>query len=211
MSDVGVASERFGILTVCTGNICRSPLAEYLLREGLDRWKVVDVSSAGTGALVGHAMTDQTIAIAQAFGATAPDRHRARMLETDHLRKANLVIALTREHRRDIVGMLPRGSRHTFTLRELARLLAAVQVADLETVAGLPLGDTLGRFEELVHVAASLRGYVAPPDDELDDDVIDPYRRGEEIYELSAAQLVPAVRTILERFELAATITPGQV
>ena len=211
MSDIAVAPERFSVLTVCTGNICRSPLAEYLLREGLSRWQEVDVSSAGTGALVGHAMTDQTIAIAQRYGATEPDRHRARLLETEYLRNASLVIALTREHRREIVGMLPRGSRHTFTLRELARLLAAIQVSDLETLAGLPLEDTAGRFEELVQVAASLRGYVAPPADALDDDVVDPYRRGDDIYELSAAQLVPAVRTILERFELAATITPGQV
>ncbi len=42
----------FKILTVCTGNICRSPLAEGLLRKVL-RGLPVEVSSAGTGALVG--------------------------------------------------------------------------------------------------------------------------------------------------------------
>ena len=211
MSQVAPASERFRILTVCTGNICRSPLAEYLLREGLERWRIVDVSSAGTGALEGQGMTVQTLAIAHEHGVLAPEQHRARTLNMENLRDANLVIALTRSHRSEIVSMLPRGARHTFTLRELARLLGAVQPADLAAVAGLPEGDTVARFDELVYAAASKRGYVAPPEVELDDDVIDPYRRGDEIYELSAAQLIPAVRTVLERFELAATITPGQV
>jgi protein-tyrosine phosphatase len=205
------ASRRFAILTVCTGNICRSPLAEYLLREGLERWGVVDLASAGTGALVGSSMTPQTLAIAHEHGASDPERHRARDLAVEHLRSVDLAIALTRAHRSEIVAMLPRGSRRTFTLREFARLLNAIQPSDLGTVAALPLSDTAGRFAELVDVAASLRGFVAPPDDELDDDVVDPYRRGDEVYRLSASQLVPAVDAILSRFEMAATITPSGV
>ncbi|MDX9839346.1 MAG: low molecular weight phosphotyrosine protein phosphatase, partial [Azoarcus sp.] len=43
------------ILTVCTGNICRSPLAEFLLRERLGAaGKKAEVRSAGIGALIGH-------------------------------------------------------------------------------------------------------------------------------------------------------------
>lgn len=199
---------RFSILTVCTGNICRSPLTESLLRVGLSQWNVVDVASAGTGALVGHPMTEETIAIAHELGVSDPERHRARALVTEDLRDTGLVLALTRAHRREIVGMLPRGSRHTFTLRELARLLGAVQAADLKSVAALPPENTVERFSELIDVAASLRGYVKPPENDLDDDVVDPYRRGVEVYRQSAAQLVPATETILRSFQLAANITP---
>jgi len=198
---------RFRILTVCTGNICRSPLAEYLLRKGLERWDVVDVASSGTGALVGHSMTDQTIAIAHQHGVPDPERHRARALVVEHLRHADLVLALSREHRSEIVSLLPRGSRHTFTVRELARLLEAVQAADLAAVAALPLADTAARFSELVHAAAALRGYVTPPENEVDDDVIDPYRRGDDVYQQTVEQLVPAIDVILDRFKLAAAIT----
>lgn len=197
---------RFRVLTVCTGNICRSPLAEYLLRKGLERWDVVDVASSGTGALVGHSMTDQTIAIAHQHGVPDPERHRARALVVEHLRHADLVLALSREHRSEIVSLLPRGSRHTFTVRELARLLEAVQAADLAAVAALPLADTAARFSELVHTAAALRGYVTPPENELDDDVIDPYRRGDDVYQQTVEQLVPAIDVILDRFKLAAAI-----
>ena len=202
---------RFSIVTVCTGNICRSPLAEHLLRQGLESWKVVDVSSAGTGALVGQPMTDQTIAIAHEHGAPDPEQHRARALVVDYLRDANLVIALTRAHRAEIVAMLPRGSRRTFTLRELARLLAAVAPADLAAVAALPADDIVGRFAELIDAAAALRGYVLPPEDELDDDVVDPYRRSDDVYRQSADQLVPAVETILSSFATAAAVRAGQV
>jgi protein-tyrosine phosphatase len=199
---------RFNILTVCTGNICRSPLAEHLLRRGFSGYASVDVSSAGTRALVGEPMTPQIIAIAHEHGVPAPEQHRARDLSVDHLREADLVIALTRAHRSEVATLLPRGSRHTFTLRELARLLDAVQPTDLETIASLPLGDTSGRFRQLVDVAAALRGHVAPPDHELDDDVVDPYRRGDETYSLTAAQLVPAVDSIVRSFTRAASATP---
>jgi protein-tyrosine phosphatase len=198
---------RFTILTVCTGNICRSPLAEHLLRQGLLEYSTVDVSSAGTSALVGDSMTSQIISIAHEHGVPAPEQHRARDLTVDHLREADLVIALSRAHRSEIAALLPRGSRHTFTLRELARLLIALQPSDLATVALLPIGDTAGRFRELIDAAAALRGHVPPPEHELDDDVTDPYRRGDETYNLMAAQLVPAVESVVGAFALAASAT----
>ena len=51
------------ILVICTGNICRSPIAERIFRKEMPR-KIID--SAGTGALVGHPADDAAIRIAQA-------------------------------------------------------------------------------------------------------------------------------------------------
>jgi protein-tyrosine phosphatase len=202
---------RFSILTVCTGNICRSPLAEHLLRDGLKAYPAIELASAGTHALVGEPMTAETIAIAHEHGVQVPEQHRARDLTVEQLHGADLVIALTRAHRSEIVAMMPRGSRHTFTLRELARLLDAVRASDLGTVAELPLDASAERFRKLVDAAASMRGHIAPPDNELDDDVIDPYRRGDEIYRLATAQLLPAVASIVDSFELAASATPDSL
>jgi protein-tyrosine phosphatase len=212
MSEVGaVAESRFTILTVCTGNICRSPLAEHLLRTGLRRLPSVQIGSAGTGALVGRPMTDQTIAIAHEHGVSGAEEHRARALNVDQVRDADLVIALTRAHRAEIVSMLPRASRRIFTLREFARLLDAIQEADLDVIAAHAPEDTVGRLAELVDSAASLRGFVAPPVNELDDDVVDPYRRDDSVYREAEAQLVPAVSTILRHFESAANATAVEV
>ena len=95
----------FTILTVCTGNICRSPLVEMLLRKVLHGLPVV-VHSAGTQALVGRPMTEQNCIIAEELGVQQVDDHRARLLKTDYLREADLVLVLTREHRA-AVGATP--------------------------------------------------------------------------------------------------------
>ena len=199
----------FHILTVCTGNICRSPMAEQLLRAGLARWSEVTVASAGTHALIGHAMTEQAQGLSLRLGGQRPEDHLARQLDAHHVRDADLVIALAREHRRGVVELLPRASRRTFTLREFARLVADVTDEDLAGAAALEVTDRQGRFAELVQVAASRRGLVVPPDNAADDDVDDPYRRDSTVYEASAAQVVPAVEAILGTFARAATIVQG--
>ncbi|KQV25461.1 low molecular weight phosphatase family protein [Yonghaparkia sp. Root332] len=185
----------FTILTVCTGNICRSPLAEQLLRSGLGRIPGVRVRSAGTGALVGEAMTEQARALSRRFAGEGADVHLARQVSQAELRSADLVLGATREHRRAVVELLPRASRHTFTIREFARLAEVLDDADLRELAASPT-DPGERLRLLVELAATKRGIAVPPEQPEDDDVIDPYRRSDEVYEESAAQLVPAVQSI---------------
>ncbi|MDO8337999.1 MAG: low molecular weight phosphatase family protein [Microcella sp.] len=186
----------FTILTVCTGNICRSPLAEQLLRSGLGSVPGVRVRSAGSGALVGETMTEQAQALSRRFAGEGADVHLARQLSKEELRSADLVLGATREHRRAAVELLPRASRHTFTIREFARLAEALDDSDLRELTAAPSGpgDRLRLFVEL---AATKRGIAVPPEEPEDDDIIDPYRRSDEVYEESAAQLVPAVQSII--------------
>ena len=198
----------FSILAVCTGNICRSPLTQQLLEAGLAEYPDIDVSSAGTGALVGHHMPDQAQMLARDLGVSAPESHIAQALTVEALRSAGLVIALAREHRRAIVEMLPRGARHTFTLRELARLIADVGDEDFAELQTLAPDDTAGRLRELVEVAASRRGQVPPPESPEDDDVIDPFRRGDEVYTESAAQILPAIKVLIAQIHRATS--PGR-
>ncbi|NLA65189.1 MAG: hypothetical protein GX862_04550 [Leucobacter sp.] len=75
----------FTILTVCTGNICRSPLSEGLLRMVLAGLPVV-VHSAGASAMVGHSMTEPNRVIAAGLGVTDADVHVARQLTLEQLR-----------------------------------------------------------------------------------------------------------------------------
>ena len=53
------------ILVVCTGNICRSPIAERFLRHALPGMKI---DSAGTGALIGHEADESAVKIAALHG-----------------------------------------------------------------------------------------------------------------------------------------------
>ena len=111
------------------------------------------------------------------------------------MRDADLVLALSREHRRAVVELVPAATRRTFTLREFARLSSSVTDADLDDAASpLNNGGVRGRLQDAVVAAASLRGVVPPFDSPDDADVIDPYRRSLDVYEASAAQVVPAVQ-----------------
>ena len=76
----------FAIVTICTGNICRSPLAEVLLRERLSGVGVV-VRSAGTHALTGHGMSPEAQELAVRLGGdpSAAAAHRGRLLDEELL------------------------------------------------------------------------------------------------------------------------------
>jgi len=156
--------------------------------------------------MVGKPMTDQAQALSGEFGGAGAEAHRARDLTEAQLGDADLVLALSREHRRAIVQLYPRGIRHTFTLREFARLVAGILDEDLERAARLDARDLVGRLNELVEVAASRRGLVEPPDSLDDDSVIDPYRQTDEVYRRSAEQLVPAVNIVLSQFAHSAEV-----
>lgn len=199
----------FAILTVCTGNICRSPLAEQLLRTALSELSDVTVSSAGTGALVGHPMTDQAQAFSLDLGGTNPSAHRARDLTAQLVNDSDLVLGLSREHRRGAVELVPRASRRVFALQEFARLAAGVTADDLDGAASLDPRDVGGRLAELVDVVASRRGYVEAPESPEDDDVVDPYRRSDEVYRKSASQITPALDILTAKFALALTVGVG--
>ena len=193
----------FSILTVCSGNICRSPLAEQLLAAGLSAWPQVTVASAGTIGLTGQPMPEQAAALSRQFGGD-PSMHVARELAPEHLTSADLVFAMSREHRRAIAELAPRAIRYTFTIREFARLTAHITESDLDEAAALPAGDVTARFQTLVPLAASQRADVPPAVNAEDDDVVDPYRRTDEIYAESARQLVPAIEHVVSLFARAA-------
>jgi protein-tyrosine phosphatase len=164
----------FRILLVCTGNICRSPMAEHLLREGLRArlGQAADqfaVASAGTFGLSDRPMEPFALD-------TLRDRHgidgsafRARALADHMVREADLVLTATRDHRAAAVTLHPRAARKTFTIREFDRLLSVVDPDSL------PIGDPVLRAHALVRAAAGQRGLVRP-DKPGDDDITDPYR-----------------------------------
>lgn len=187
----------FHILTVCTGNICRSPLAEVMLRKSLQGTPTI-VKSAGTHAHVGDPMTEPNQQIAADHGIVDGLDHVASQLTSEDLEWADLILALSREHRREIAELLPRAIRKTYTLREFGRLARNVS----ETVQTDELPDAGARLRSLVNAMGQLRGTIPPLEEPADDDVVDPYRQSGEVYAESANQIVPAVNataTIIRR------------
>jgi protein-tyrosine-phosphatase len=102
------------VLFVCTGNICRSPMAAAIARDLLAAAgsSDVEVSSAGTQALAGNGATGLAIAIAEEHGLDLLG-HRARQLTPELVAGADLVVGMTREHT-EAAGRL--GARRAVTL-----------------------------------------------------------------------------------------------
>lgn len=192
----------FSVLTVCTGNICRSPLAEQILRARLADVTALEFASAGTYAGEGDAMPTQASALSVRFGG-APEAHRARYLTEPIVAASDLVFAMARSHRREIVELVPRKVGVTFTLREFARLSAGLGDAEIAAVAARA-GTVRAGLAEVVALVASRKGQIGPPATTEDDDVIDPYRRSDSTYERSAAQLVPAAEEVARVLRIAA-------
>src|SRR5467141_2337045 len=89
-----------GILLVCTGNICRSPLAEALLRRTLEQRGVdgVSVTSAGTGAWDGAPASEGAYLVGLERGLDLSG-HRARLLTRELVVEADLILTMARHHR----------------------------------------------------------------------------------------------------------------
>ncbi len=97
---------------VCTGNICRSPIAEKVFAAELERAGLADgvrVTSAGTGGWhVGSPADDRAAAVLRSEG--YPAEHRARQIDSDLL-SADLIVALDNTHRRALQSKVPEPER----------------------------------------------------------------------------------------------------
>lgn len=99
------------ILIVCTGNICRSPVAEYLLRHQLDG-SGPRIESAGLNAMAGHPMDPTALELLAQQGIDS-ESHRGRQLTTGLLRHADLILGMEYGHVAAIKRMAPEVSGKT--------------------------------------------------------------------------------------------------
>jgi len=177
----------FRILAICSGNVCRSPLVELLLKRAFDERPDFVVESAGTIARPGQHMTGEMIAVATRYGITADMAlaHKASRLTEVAVEEADLVLGLTKEHRAGALQLFPAAVRRTFTLKEFARLAASLEVNEV-----LPVGSA-----DLVALAAQRRTEY-PATDPAGDDVDDPIGRSQEVYDRVGAEVADAVRTV---------------
>jgi protein-tyrosine phosphatase len=190
------------ILTVCTGNICRSPVAERLLQAGLEQVLPggFEVRSAGTRALVGDPVQPLSADIIHTFGGTA-EGFAARQLSGKILRNVDLVLTMTSGHRGEVLQLDASLLKRTFTIREFARMLDVLEEREGQAPQGAGLnGERLAAntklWRKLPARAASVRHLALAPD-AADNDVVDPYRRSADYYRQMEDELAPSIISIL--------------
>ena len=115
------------VLVVCTGNVCRSPVAEGLLRAAMQMrfgGSAPTIASAGVAGWKGSKADPHSIEALAERGIDISS-HRGRRLSHEDLADAAVVIAMAYGHRDAVVTLAPEAIDRTFTLKELVRLLEA--------------------------------------------------------------------------------------
>ena len=110
------------ILFICTGNICRSPLAEGLFRHATKGRGEYRVLSAGVGAVDGLPPSDNSVRAIRELGLDI-SHQRSRMLTAELVRQADFIFGMTHSHVDAIVLLYPQAAEKTFLLREFDETL----------------------------------------------------------------------------------------
>jgi protein-tyrosine phosphatase len=181
----------FTVLFVCTGNICRSPMAERVFRARLDPALPVRTTSAGTSGLTGWEM-DAPSAIALREVGGDPEGHCAQRLSRHLIDDADLVLTAECVHRDAIARFDPSAAERAFTLREFGHF-----------------GDCLNRLSEptpdalrarVAHLA--VRRAAAPPLPHRLADIGDPYGAHMTLVRACARQVAVAVDAAIDALGL---------
>ena len=106
------------ILFVCTGNSCRSVMAEELMRRYLkELGKDISVSSAGVSAIDGLSPTQETVNVMKDEGLDV-SAHRATRITEELIKKADLILVMEESHKRIVTSMVPEAAGKTLLLKE---------------------------------------------------------------------------------------------
>ena len=196
----------FTVLHVCMGNICRSPMAERLLsleiRTRLDRLPAGSPAVAGEDLLFSHSAGTGGWHAGEEMNPPAARQVRqrggdvsgfaARRLRSDQIDAADLVLTATADQQEYVLALRPDAAERTFVLGEFGRLLA---IADAEALPpARPTPEAVyARGVALVEAVAAARAGASPlPDDDLDD----PWGRGDQCFLRIADEIVETVQPL---------------
>ncbi len=187
------------ILFVCTGNTCRSPLAEGLFRdmaskEGLD----VEVRSAGVSALDGWPVSENTLKILEEKGIS--EKMSSNAISEQWVDWADVILTMTVSHKRNVIGRFPQAVEKTFTLKEYVEDDAAVlaNIAEIERLyterelkKALDQKMTEEEQARLTELENSLPNY----------DIVDPFGGSLDTYRKCSEEIEQSLRKLVSKLK----------
>jgi len=123
------------ILFVCTGNVCRSPMAEALFRKAVQDRPGFRAVSAGLGAINGQPPSTNAVRAMTELGVSL-DGFRSRMLTADLVQEADYIFGMTRGHVEGITLLYPQAAEKTFLLREFDETLGPYEKDIADPIGG---------------------------------------------------------------------------
>lgn len=187
------------ILFVCTGNTCRSPMAEGLLRQmAKQRGLALDVRSAGVAATPGMPMSRHAQAVLHDH--QIDDRITSSALDRGLIEWADLILTLTGSHKSHVLRTFPDAYDRTHTLKEYVEDDPDV-LGDLEELDSLSASVELSRaLGETVET--SLRQRMIELRQRIPMfDISDPFGGSRDDYEATAAEIRTALDRLLDKLE----------
>jgi protein arginine phosphatase len=187
------------ILFVCTGNTCRSPLAEGLLRMMLHKEQIeAEVRSAGVAAMHGGPISRNSSSLLKNSGfhgtiqSTALTRREAEW--------ADLILSMTVSHKRAVIQQFPNAVEKTFTLKEFVeddpRVLEALEErerleADMQVKAALSQTITSEERNRIMQLEKQIPNY----------DISDPFGGPMEVYQRTAAEIEQSLHKLITKLK----------
>jgi protein-tyrosine-phosphatase len=187
------------ILFVCTGNTCRSPMAEGFMRKlAKERGIPVEVRSAGVAAMDGMSMSRHAEAVLRDH--QIQDQITSSSLRADVLEWADLVLTLTGSHKQNVLARFPAAAGKVYTLKEYAendkRILDDLEELD-RLYASIEIRRSLGEsidssdYERLIEMQQRMPSF----------DIVDPFGGTRDDYEIAAADIRSALEKLLDKLE----------
>jgi glycine hydroxymethyltransferase len=146
------------ILFVCTGNICRSPMAEGLFRHAVKGRGDYQVFSAGVGAVEGLPPSENAVLALRQLGIDIT-KQRSRMLSSELVQKADFIFGMTHSHVDAILLLYPQAAEKTFLLREFDETLDRFE-NDIPDPIGGPLSTYMECRDQIEQGIASMLKFI---------------------------------------------------
>lgn len=144
--DVDRITQRKTVLFVCTGNSCRSVMAEYILKAMTAGRCDVEVYSAGTGVFLQSTASAETIMSLKKMGIDAT-AHQSQPVNNVLLHKSDLILVMTRRHRQQVLERVPEVEKRVYLLKEFVNVPIATE-ADMDIPD--PMGKTHQDYEDCI-------------------------------------------------------------
>jgi len=144
LSDIQKTLKQKVVLFVCTGNSCRSVMAEYLLKKELKNREDIEILSAGTSVFVSMGASADTISVLRQEGIDC-SHHRAQPINRVLLKKADLIFVMTRAHREQIIQKEPSIQNRVYLVGEFTQ---RPRMEETEVEIPDPIGRSYEVYQE---------------------------------------------------------------